>query len=196
MCVRMYTDIVLFSNKKKRNAPLVDAEPVPTSSSALPEADPSASGASSLITLQFLRDRFFGYYLPTPDVPARSYSRRCWGGFVLTRTQLYTTRTHTLDLPRDCYCWEAWTTHTGWRRAKNAKLPPKKWRALARDLPVVVVFITNCTHTRRGGRCSVPGQILPPAEQEYPEYLRVTNRLSRELFLKTRFEGDTRTGNG
>lgn len=85
MCVRMYTDIVLFSNKKKRNAPLVDAEPVPTSSSALPEADPSASGASSLISatinssLQFLRERFFGYYLPTPDVPARSYSRRCWG---------------------------------------------------------------------------------------------------------------------
>lgn len=139
MCVRMYnkyTLAMLFSNKKN-SARLADRFPRTLS-----------TGSRSSLTNQLFN---------SSEIDSSCYLPPGSGGpvQVLTRTQLYTGRGHTHTHTRVVFpgtaAAGAWTTHC-WRRAKNArKLAPKKrCGELWRDIPVVVVvvFITNCTHTR------------------------------------------------
>lgn len=97
---------------------------------------------------------------------------------VLTRTQLYTGRGHTHTHTRVVFpgtaAAGAWTTHC-WRRAKNArKLAPKNGVASSGEIfpssSLSSLSLTVHTHARKRG--CFPGQILPPAGQGYPEYLR------------------------
>lgn len=140
MCVRMYnkyTLALLFSNKKNSTR-LVDRFPRPLS-----------TGCSSSLTNQLFNSSEIdsSCYLPPGSGGP--------GAGAHTHTTVHRARAHSHTHTRVVFpgtaAAGAWTTHC-WRRAKNArKLAPKKrCGELWGDIPVVVVvvFITNCTHTR------------------------------------------------
>lgn len=139
MCVRMYnkyTLAMLFSNKMN-SARLADRFPRTLS-----------TGSRSSLTNQLFNSSEIdsSCYLPPgsggPGAGAHTHT-------TVHRARAHS-HTHPGRLPRDCCCWGLDNTLLEEGKERTQIGPQKRCGELWRDIPVVVVvvFITNCTHTR------------------------------------------------